>query len=292
MAEPVLPDKAAVRRAFARAAATYDAHAVLQREVGERLLANLAPMRVEPHVVLDLGCGTGASLATLAQRHPGARLVALDVALPMLERARERTPAWRRMLGLRRPQLLCADAESLPLAGGAVQVVYSNLALQWTDPARVFAEVSRVLAPGGVFAFSTFGPDTLRELREAFASVDGAAHVNTFVDMHDLGDLLVHAGLAEPVMEMEVMTLEYDSVEAGARDLQGLGARHALPGRPRGLGGRARWKQVQAHYERRRRPDGALPATYEVVYGHAWKVAPRVRDDGRQVIEFRPRMKP
>jgi len=136
--------------------------------------------------------------------------------------------------------------------------------------------------------FSTFGPDTLKELRAAFAAVDDYAHVNPFVDMHDLGDALVHAGLAEPVMEMEVLTLEYASVEAVARDLKAIGARNVLPGRPRGLSGRGRWQRMVAAYERERR-GGVLPATYEVIYGHAWKVAPRKLADGRQVIDFRPR---
>jgi len=145
-----------------------------------------------------------------------------------------------------------------------------------------------VLETGGLFMFSTFGPDTLKELRRAFAAVDDRDHVNTFIDMHDLGDALVHAGFADPVMEMESLVLEYADVEAVARDLKAIGARNALPGRPRGLAGKSRWQAMAAHYERCRR-DGALPATYEVVYGHAWKAAPRKTADGRQVIDFRPR---
>lgn len=291
LAEPRLPEKRAVRRSFERAAATYDAHDVLQREVGRRLLEHLEPIRATPSVALDLGCGTGAMLDALATRYPAARILGVDLALPMLERAAGRVPAWRRLLGARRPALACADAERLPLAGGCLQLALSNLALQWCRPEAVFAEVCRVLEPGGLFIFSTFGPDTLRELRAAFADVDGHDHVNTFVDMHDLGDALVHAGLADPVMEMEMITVEYPSVEAIARELKAIGARNALPGRPRGLSGRARWRQVAANYERHRR-DGALPASWEVVYGHAWKVAPRRAADGRQVIDFHPRGRP
>jgi malonyl-CoA O-methyltransferase len=155
----------------------------------------------------------------------------------------------------------------------------------------VFAEAARILQPGGLLLFSTFGPDTLKELRAAFAAADGYGHVNTFIDMHDLGDGLVQAGLADPVMEMEVITLEYSSVEKVARDLQAIGARNALPDRPRGLSGRERWRKVVAQYETMRRA-GILPATYEVVYGHAWKVPPRHLPDGRQVIDFRPRPGP
>ena len=288
MAEPRHPDKRAVRRSFERAAADYDRHAVLQREVGERLAQHLDPIRVDPRTIVELGCGTGESFAALARRFPAARLLGLDLAPAMLERARGRTPAWKRLVGARSPTLVCADAERLPLAPASSQLVYSNLTLQWCRPEAVFAEVARVLEAGGLFLFSSFGPDTLKELRAAFAAVDDAQHVNPFVDMHDLGDALVHAGLADPVMEMEVLTVEYASVEAIARDLKAIGAHNVLPGRPRGLSGRGRWQRMAAAYERHRR-GGALPATFEVIYGHAWKIAPRKTADGRQVIDFRPR---
>ena len=288
MAESGAPEKRAVRRAFERAAATYDRHAVLQREIGQRLAVHLDPIRLDPHTVVDLGCGTGEAFAELRRRFPAARLVGVDLAQAMLERARGRTPAWRRFLGASTPSLICADAERLPFARASIELVYSNLALQWCRPAEVFAEVSGALEVGGLFMFSTFGPDTLKELRAAFAAVDALEHVNPFVDMHDLGDALVQAGLAEPVMEMEVLTLEYASVEAVARDLKAIGAGNVLPGRPRGLSGRGRWERMVERYERERR-GGALPATYEVIYGHAWKAAPRKLADGRQVIDFRPR---
>ena len=286
------PDRRAVRRAFSRAAPRYDEHAVLQREVGQRLVEHLEGIRMEPARVLDLGCGTGASFAALATRYPRARLTGLDIARPMLEEAGRRTPWWRRKLGLATtPALVCADAERLPLAAGSLDLVFSNLALQWCDPARAFGEAARVLRVGGLFLFSTLGPDTLKELRAAFAAADDAPHVNAFVDMHDLGDSLVHAGFADPVMEMEVLTLEYGSLERVVADLRAIGASNALPGRPQGLGGRGRWKRVEAEYERFRR-DGILPATYEVVYGHAWKTQPRTAPDGRSIVQFHPRGAP
>jgi malonyl-CoA O-methyltransferase len=229
LAERGFPEKRAVRRAFERAALAYDRHAVLQREVGGRLAQHLDPIRLAPRTVVDLGCGTGEAFPELARRFPAAQVVGIDLARGMLEAARARTPAWRRWLHARSPRLVCADAERLPLATGSAQLAWSNLALQWCRPEAVFAEVARVLEPGGLIMFSTFGPDTLKELRAAFAAVDDHQHVNPFVDMHDLGDALVHAGLAEPVMEMEVLTLEYASVEAVARDLQAIGARNALP---------------------------------------------------------------
>jgi malonyl-CoA O-methyltransferase len=282
------PDKRAVRRAFERAAPGYDAAAVLHREIGSRLLQHLDPMRVAPRVALDLGCGTGSLLEPLARRFPEATVIGLDFAHAMLMQSRERAPWWRRAFATRGAGLVCADAERLPLAAAACDLVVSNLALQWCRPPEVFAECARALSNGGLLLFSTFGPDTLRELREAFASVDAGAHVNSFVDMHDLGDALVHAGFADPVMEMEMMTLEYESVANVARDLKSLGAVNGSPRRSRGLLGRERWERMAQRYEGFRR-DGVLPATYEVIYGHAWKTQRRVAPDGRQIVEFRRR---
>lgn len=285
MDEAMLPVKRDVRRAFERAARTYDEAAVLQREVCARLLEHLDPIRLAPRRAVDLGCGTGHAFDALAKRFPAAALVGLDIAPSMLARARNRSPWWQRMLGSQHAALVCADAESLPLANASVDLVFSNLALQWCEPSRVFAEAARCLSAGGLMIFSTFGPDTLRELRSAFAEADGAPHVNRFIDMHDLGDALVHAGFADPVMEMETITLEYDAALAVARDLKAIGAVNSLLSRSRGLPGRERWRRMTEAYERFRR-DGLLPATWEVIYGHAWKVPPRHLADGRQVIDF------
>jgi malonyl-CoA O-methyltransferase len=288
MDEPLRPAKRDVRRAFERAARTYDGAAVLQREVCARLLEHLDPIRLAPLRVVDLGCGTGHAFEALARRFPTARLLGIDIAPAMLRQARARAPWWQRLLGARAPALLCADAESLPLAAGCADLVFSNLALQWCDPASVFREAARTLTSGGLFLFSTFGPDTLNELRTAFAETGSDAHVNRFADMHDLGDALVHAGFADPVMEMERVTMEYADAMAVMRDLKAIGAVNSLPSRARGLPGRARWRRMTEAYERFRR-DGHLPATWEVVYGHAWKVPPRHAADGRQVIAFSPR---
>ncbi len=244
-------------------------------------------MTLDPRLVVDLGCGTGGSFAALARRFPKARLAGIDLAPGMLREARKRSGRWQRFLG-HAPCLVCADAERLPLATGSAQLVFSNLALQWCDPAAVFAEAARVLTPEGLLIFSTFGPDTLREFRAAFAQAGGAVPVHRFIDMHDVGDALVHAGFADPVMEMEHVTLEYATVEAAARDLKAIGASNALAERARGLSGRSRWRRMAEAYERFRRAD-ALPATFEVVYGHAWKVPPKRLADGRQVVGFTPR---
>jgi malonyl-CoA O-methyltransferase len=270
------------RRAFERAAATYDSADALHREVGRRLVEHLDPIRVDPARVLDLGCGTGSQLDALRRRFPRAELVGVDFAGEMLARARARAPWWRRALGASSPRLVCADLQCLPVAGSSAGLVFSNLAFQWCDPQAAFAEAARVLVKEGLLLFSTLGPDTLRELRAAFAAA-GTPLPARFVDMHDLGDALVGAGFAQPVMEMELVTLEYSRLESLLEDLHAVGA--MAPPASRGLGVRGRWAEAARAYEARRR-NGALPATYEIVYGHAWKGGARKSVDGRQVIDF------
>ena len=271
LGHPVI-DKAQARRAFERAAPRYDEVAVLQREIGQRMIDRLDYVRLQPRVVLDAGCGTAVATAGLASRYPDADIVALDFAHGMLRHARgqggfARLPHW-----------VCGDIEALPLANGSVDLVYSNAALQWsTDLAGTLADLARVLRPGGLLMFSTFGPDTLAELRAAWAQVDGHSHVSSFADMHDIGDLLLHARFADPVMDCERLTVTYETVDDLMGDLKLLGAHNVTVGRARGLTGRRRLDAMRTAYERFRR-DGRLPATYEVVYGHAW--APLQRQDG------------
>ena len=271
-------DKEQARRAFERAAARYDEVAVLQREIGRRMLERLDYVRLEPRVVLDAGCGTAVTTAELARRYPQAEVVALDFAHGMLRHASGQG-GWARA-----PQWVCGDVEGLPLAGQSVDLVHSNAVLQWsTDLARTFAEFLRVLRPGGLLMFSTFGPDTLRELRAAWAQVDGDSHVSAFPDMHDVGDLLVETRFAEPVMDCERLTVTYATVDDLMRDLKLLGAHNVTTGRARGLTGRQRIAAMRAAYERFR-TDGRLPATYEVVYGHAWGPAQRELGDGVTIV--------
>lgn len=285
-------DSAAMRRAFERAAPGYDAHAVLQREVGARLLERLDYLRVEPQRLLDAGCGTGHGLRLLGARYPGARLLGLDIAPAMLVQSRmadPRSASWRRLLpgAAPRTDYLCGDARRLPIAAGSLDLVHSNLMLQWCDsPAEVFRDWHRALRSGAPVLFSTFGPDTLKELRAAFAGIDAAPHVSPFVDMHDLGDMLVHAGFETPVMEMEMLVLTYADLRGLIEDIRGVGGHNALRGRAPGLMGRARWRLLEERYEAYRR-DGRLPASYEVIYGHAWAGPVRELSDGRAVIQWR-----
>jgi malonyl-CoA O-methyltransferase len=257
-------DKRQARLAFERAARTYDAAAALQREVGQRMMERLDLIRLQPGRILDLGAGTGEFSHALLRRYRKADVVAVDLALNMLRRTRRRG-GW-----LRRPGCLCGDAERLPFAAGSFQFIFSNLMLQWCqDLDPVFVELRRVLAPGGLLMFTTFGPDTLRELRASWEAADGYSHVNRFIDMHDVGDALVRTGWAEPVMDAERITVTYREVRALMQDLKHLGAHNITAGRPRGLTGRRRLQRMLQAYEAYRR-DGVLPASYEVVYGHAW----------------------
>ena len=259
-----LPDKALARRSFERAAAHYDEAAVLQREVGARLLERLGLMRLQPRRILDLGCGTGQCIDGLFERYRKSEVVALDIAQPMLQRARQRG-RW-----LRRPRCVCADAEKLPFSDNTFDLVFSNLMLQWSvDLDASFAELRRVLRPGGLLLFSSFGPDTLKELRESWRTVDEYAHVNTFLDMHDVGDALVRTRFVDPVMDVERLTVTYPDVWKLMRELKQIGAHNVTGGRLRGLTGKQHMQQLVEAYETFRR-DGVLPASYEIVNGHAW----------------------
>lgn len=286
-------DKRLVRRSFEQAAATYDAAAVLQNEVCRRMLERLEYIKLAPATILDAGSGTGNAVAGLLARYPRARVIALDLALGMVlrARARARRPWWRGILDPGGPRLaaVCGDIEQLPLAAGCAGLVWSNLALQWVnEPQKAFSEMHRVLEPGGLALFSSFGPDTLKELRAAFQGVDQHTHVHRFADLHDIGDRLVACGFADPVMDMEVVTLTYDDVRGLMRDLKAIGARNMTLGRPGGLGGKSLLERAARNYEPFRR-DGKLPATFEVIYGHAWKPMPRVSPTGRPVIDIKPR---
>jgi malonyl-CoA O-methyltransferase len=259
-----LLERPAVRRSFGRAATTYDAAAGLQQRIRGELLERLDLVRIDPSAVLDLGTGTGHAALALKRRYPKSLVVGLDLAESMLREA------GRRQTLLRRFRRVCADAARLPFRTARFDIVFSNLMLQWCDePDRVFAECRRVLRPGGLLTFASFGPDTLRELRHAWSAADDRVHVSRFIDMHDLGDALLRAGLSEPVMDVERHVMTYAEARDLMLDLKAIGAHNGSAGRPRGLTGKAALARMTAAYEAFR-CNGRLPATYEVVYGHAW----------------------
>jgi malonyl-CoA O-methyltransferase len=277
-------DKQQVRRAFSRAAPQYDAAAVMQREVCRRMLERLDYVKLQPSRILDAGSGTGWGARKLTERYPESTVIALDIAQGMLNWSRAQLGWWQKLFSGKRHAYLCADVEQLPIARNSVDMVWSNLTVQWcNDLPATFRGLHDALKTEGLLMFSTFGPDTLKELRSSFHEIGSHRHVREFTDMHDIGDMLAASGFSDPVMDMETIKLTYDDVKAVLRDLHSIGAQSADAGRARGLMGKSEWQQVVQHYERFRR-DGKLPATFEIVYGHAWKPRPRTTADGVQIV--------
>ena len=298
--DPYHMDKARVRASFDRAAVSYDAAAVLQAEVRARMFSRLDLIKIAPGAILDAGCGTGHASTELARRYADSSVISLDLAPGMLKRAQAQqgfATKVKAMLGLgrqRRQQFVCGDIEHLPLADASLGMMWSNLAVQWcNDLDLAFQEAYRVLQPEGLLIFSTFGPDTLKELRTASAQ-DDRVHVSRFIDMHDIGDALVRAGFTAPVLDVERFVLTYDEILDVMRDLKSIGAHNAAAGRSRGLQGRGFLRQLADNYEQFRQgkqeDGGKLPATFEVVYAHAWKPQPKPYfEDGAVPMTFQPR---
>jgi malonyl-CoA O-methyltransferase len=272
-----------LRSDFARAAKSYDAAAVLAREVGARMAARLDLVKIAPARVADIGCATGDGIRELQQRYPKAQALAVDYALPMLRAVRQRASFIKRLSG-RGPRLVNADVRALPLAANSLGLVWSNLMLHWLDdPLPALKELHRVLDVNGLLTFATLGPDTLKELRVAAGKVDAGDTARRFLDMHDLGDMLVAAGFGDPVMDMELVTLSYPTPRGFLADQRHLGVRDALLGHQ----GWRDWRRLLAAWPQD--ADGRLPASFEIVYGHAWKPEPRQIADGRAVVKFHSR---
>ncbi len=270
-----------MRDEFARAAASYDSAAVVARETGSRMAQRLEYVRLAPTLSADIGCATGDGVRMLRKRYPGAHILGVDFALPMLLATRDRTPLIERWRG-RAPGLINADVRALPLARGRLGLVWSNLMLHWLDdPQAAFGEILRVLEVGGLLMFSMLGPDTLKELRAACFELGIEPRLRKFLDMHDVGDMLVAAGFADPVMDMEMITLTYRTSRSLLADQRHMGVRDGLLGKMPWRD----WRRVFAAYEKHR-IDGRLPATFEIVYGHAWKPQPRATDDGRAIVKM------
>ena len=253
-----------LRRSFASAAKTYDEAAVLQREVADRLLERLDYIKQAPRVILDAGCGTGYCARVLHKIYPKAFVAGFDITHPMLIRASN-----KRRWFHRRPAYATADAHAIPVKSNSVDLIISNLVLQWCDQASVFDEFARILKPGGLLMFTTFGTDTLIELKTAWASVDDYQHVHDFPDMHNIGDDLLHGKLSEPVMDKETITLTYQTVSDMLKDLRQIGANNAVQNRFTGLTGKNRFARFTGAYEKLA-VDNRIPASYEIVYGQAW----------------------
>lgn len=267
-------DPRAARRRFERAAPSYGEASRLEAEIGARMLERLDYLKIAPRRILDAGSGPSREAGGLKSRYPGSELVAVDFSVRML--SSEPPRLLDRLLKRNSRHLLCGDVTRLPLAAGTIDLVWSNMTLHWVrDPLAAFKEFSRVLAPQGLLMFSALGPDTLKELRVAA----GATRVHEFIDMHDLGDMLVAAGFAAPVMDMEVLTFTYKDADALLADLRAGGQTNARADRARGLSGKGFLKKLRASAGKR--------GTFEVVYGHAWKGVPRKLADGRDIVEFR-----
>lgn len=281
--DPYRLDKRGIAQAFDRAAAGYEQQAVLQRTVAERMVERLEVIRIEPDWVLDVGGGTGYAARLLSKRYPRARILLLDLSHEMSLEARRRAPRF-----FSHERYVQGDAEALPLSATSVDMIFSSLTLQWcNDLDQVFREFRSVLKVNGLVMLSTLGPDTLKELRWSWAEVDDShPHVHAFVDMHDLGDALIRAGFSSPVLDVEHFILTYRDLYALMRDLKALGASNRSMARRRGLTGKRSLAKLQQGYEHYRR-EGLLPATYEVVYGHAWVPGQDTRpQDGSTVATF------
>lgn len=274
-----------VRRAFDRAATTYDAAAVLQFEVCQRLLERLQCVKLVPRRILDAGTGTGAAIRPLQKMYRQAELVALDISEQMLQQAAKRASWWRPSVQV------CADIEALPFADNSFDLVFSNLSMQWcNDLDAALHNFMRVLKPGGLLMFTSFGPDTLKELRASWQQVDAAVHVNQFIDMHDVGDALVRSRFADPVMEAEVIQVQYEKVDGLLADLRAIGANVTARGHRQGLLTAHALQALRDAYENYREVD-RLPASYEIIYGHAWKAMAQASptEAGQVRVDFKPR---
>jgi malonyl-CoA O-methyltransferase len=257
-------DPRAVAASFGAASRSYDAAAWLQSAARAELLSRLELLRTPPRAVLDLGAGTGLAARAIKRRFRRAAVSAVDIAAPMLELARRHSRFWRPI------RCVQADAQSLPFEDASFDLVFSNLMLQWlAPPDAALAEIRRVLRPGGLLLASSFGPETLRELRLAWAAGDAGVHVNEFVDVHDLGSALARAGFAEPVLDVDRHVHHYADARALMRELKALGAHNLDARRSRGLTGRRAFVRMNAAYEALRVPAG-LPATWQLVYAVAW----------------------
>lgn len=261
----IMIEKQKVAESFDRAALTYDQWITIQKDIGDNLLERLQWLKIQPENILEVGTGTGRLTRVLTKQYKNANVYAIDISSNMLKQAAKLAPRW-----FSKQHFICADAAQLAIADNSIDLLVSNLMLQWcSDINSVFKEFARVLKPDGALFFSSFGPDTLKELRNSWAIVDDAIHVNSFIDMHHYGDSLVQAGLKNPVMDVDWLQWQYKEVKALMAELKNIGAHNINSERPRGLMGKNKLQAMIGAYEQYRLENGLLPVTYEVIYGHA-----------------------
>lgn len=255
-----------ISKSFSKQAHEYEQAATVQREIGSRLLERLQYVKLSPKYILDIGCGTGFFTKALTALFPKALVVGLDLSHGMLLQSRGKQGFWRKWA------LINANMQQLPFANGVFDLVFSNQALHWAYPlAQVFAEINRVMHQDACLMFSTLGPDTFKEIRTAWQAQSQFSHTNDFADMHEVGDALMTAHFLEPVMDMEMLSLQYNALPQLLDSLKKQGVKNINAKRNKGLTGKNVWKQFRENYESLRSENGKYPLSYEVVYGHAWK---------------------
>lgn len=268
-----------ISKAFNQHAAEYELAAKIQQEIGLRLLERLQYLKMEPQRILDLGCGPGFFSRELALMYPKAQIVGLDLAQVMLKQARKKH-SWRRKW-----PLIAADMQHLPFATGVFDLVFANQVIHWGNPlTKVFRELNRVMKANGCLMFTTLGPDTFKELKSAWSEINQYAHVNEFPDMHDVGDCLMSEHFLEPVMDMELISVHYETLPKLLKSLKSQGVKNINSARNQGLTGKASWKQFEHNYAALQTATGKYPLTYEVVYGHAWKGEQRKTAQGVETM--------
>lgn len=268
-----------ISKAFNHCAAEYERAALVQHEIGMRLLERLQYLKINPKYILDLGCGPGTFSRELALLYPKAQIVGLDLAPAMLNQAYKKQ-SWRHKWSL-----VAADMNSMPFATGLFDLVFANQVIHWSSSlAQVFRELNRVMSVNGCFMFTTLGPDTFKELKTSWSDIHSYAHANEFVDMHDVGDELLAEYFLDPVMDMEVLSVHYETITKLVRSLKTQGVRNINPQRNQGLTGKGAWQQFERNYQSLKTASGKYPLTYEVVYGHAWKGERRKMEQGTETL--------
>jgi malonyl-CoA O-methyltransferase len=267
--------KKEISNAFNKYATYYERAAKVQKEIGERLFERLQYLKIIPRYVLDLGCGTGIFTLLLKKHYPQAEVIGLDLAHVMLIQSKKKQ-GWRRKWSL-----VNGDMLALPFADGIFDLVFANQVIHWSQPlSAVIHELNRIMNSEGCLLFSTLGPDTFKELRQAWSLADSHAHTNDFIDMHDVGDCLLAEYFLDPVVDMELLTIHYTTLDQLLQSLKAQGVRNTNQARNGGLTGKRSWQLFVSAYQTLCTEQGKYPLTYEVVYGQAWKGKQRRMEEG------------